>query len=109
MGDATYTLDDERAIAERAEVVVRGLTSGTVTDGEAIKVLRAARLCATRATSTGSAATLNNARREITIASLALIQTLKKHGPHDGTIERTITAVEAWKRELAGSVIVRRR
>jgi uncharacterized protein len=36
MGDATYTIEEERAIAEHAELVVRGLTSGTVTDSGAI-------------------------------------------------------------------------
>ena len=32
-----YSIDEERMIAERSEMVVRGLTLGTVSDNEATK------------------------------------------------------------------------
>jgi hypothetical protein len=98
-----YSLDEERVIAEGAEFVIRGLTSGTATDGEVIKILRVARLCATRSISTFSANTVNVARREIAMASLALIEALKKNEPRDQRIERAVKAVEAWRRELAAA------
>jgi hypothetical protein len=98
------SIDEERTIAERTEVVIGELKSGTITDIEAIKALRAARLCATRARSTlSSAGAVNDARHEITLASLALIEALKRHSPRDQKVERIMTAVEAWKRELAAA------
>jgi hypothetical protein len=97
----TYNIEEERLIAERAELVVRGLTLGTVKDGEAIKALRAARLCSTRAISTFSAAVVNSARRDIALASLGLIQALRMNGPRDQKIEIAVKAVEDWKREPA--------
>ena len=97
--EATYTLSEERAIAERAEVIIGELRSGTAMDGEAITALRVARLCATRANSSSSTAAVNDARREITLASLALIETIKNHGDRDQKLERARTAVEAWRRE----------
>jgi hypothetical protein len=97
-------IDEERTIAERTEVVIGELKSGTITDIEAIKVLRAARLCATRSRSTlSSAGAVNGARHEITLASLDLIEALKRHGSRDQKVERVMTAVEAWKRELAAA------
>jgi hypothetical protein len=96
-----YNIEEERLIAERAELVVRGLTLGTVKDGEAIKTLRAARLYSTRAISTLSAVAVNSARRDIALASLGLIQALKMNGPRDQKIETALKAVEDWKRELA--------
>ena len=95
-----YTIEEELVIAERADLVVRGLTLGVVTDGEAIAVLRAARLCATR-TSPNVSAGINGARRDVAIASLRLIEALKKNGPRDKNIELMLKAVEAWNHELA--------
>lgn len=95
-----YTIEEELVIAERADLVVRGLTLGVVTDGEAIAVLRAARLCATR-TSPNVSAGINGARRDVAIASLRLIEALKKNRSRDKNIELMLKAVEAWNRELA--------
>jgi hypothetical protein len=95
-----YTIEEERVIAERADLVVRGLTLGAVTDGEAITVLRAARLCVTR-TSPIVSAGINGARRDVAIASLRLIEALKKNSPRDRNIELMLKAVEAWNLELA--------
>jgi hypothetical protein len=94
-----YTIEEERVVAERADMVVRGLTLGIVTDGEAIPVLRAARLCTTRAGPNFSAG-INGARRDVAIASLRLIEALKKNGPRDKNIGLMLKAVEAWNREL---------
>jgi hypothetical protein len=97
-------INDERSIAEHTEVVIRELKSEIITDIEAIKGLRAARLCATRARSTVSSdGAVNGARHEITLASLDLIEALKRRSPRDQKVERVMTAVEAWKRELAAA------
>jgi hypothetical protein len=96
-----YSIDEERMIAERSEMVVRGLTLGTVSDNEATKILRAVRLCATRENSSSSTAPASSARREVALASLDLIVTLKTPGPRDQRIGRAVNALEAWKRELA--------
>ena len=88
-------------IAERSEIVVRGLTLGTISDNEATKVLRAVRRCATLENSSSSTASVSSARREVALASLDLIVTLKNPGPRDQRIGRAVNALEAWKRELA--------
>ena len=96
-----YSIDEERMIAERSEMVVRGLTLGTVSDNEATKILRAVRLCTTRANSSSSTASVTSARHEVALASLDLIVTLKNPGPRDQRIGRAVNALETWKRELA--------
>jgi hypothetical protein len=96
-----YSIDEERTIAERSEMIVRGLTSGTVTDNEATKALRIVRLCATRANSSSTKTPVSSARQEVALASLDLIVTLKNSGPRDQRIGRAVNALEAWKRELA--------
>jgi hypothetical protein len=96
-----YSIDEERMIAERSEMVVRGLTSGTVSDNEATKILRAVRLCAARVNSSSSTASITSARHEVALASLDLIVALKNPGPRDQRIGRAVKALEAWKRELA--------
>jgi hypothetical protein len=73
-----YSIDEERMIAERSEMVVGGLNLGTVS--EATKILRAVRLCATRANSSSSTASVSSARHEVALASLDLIVTLKNPG-----------------------------
>jgi hypothetical protein len=94
-----YSIDEERMIAERSEMVVRGLTLGTVSDNE--KILRAVRLCAARVNSSSSTASITSARHEVALASLDLIVALKNPGPRDQRIGRAVKALEAWKRELA--------
>jgi hypothetical protein len=100
MGNAC-SIDEERETADRAEVVIRDLTSGTVTDADATRGLRAVRLCATRVISSLSAGAAIGSRHEIALASLDLIEALKRPGPRDQKIERALSAVEAWKRQLA--------
>jgi hypothetical protein len=95
-----YSIDEERMIAEHSEMVVRGLTLGTVSDKEVTKILRAVRLYATRANSSSSTASLTSARHEVALASLDLIVTLKNSAPRDQRIGRAVNALEAWKREL---------
>jgi hypothetical protein len=97
----TFSIDEERMIAERSEMIVRGLTLGTVSDNEATKTLRAVRLCATRANSSSPKTPVSSARQEVALASLDLIVTLKTAGPRDQRIGRAVKALEAWKRELA--------
>jgi hypothetical protein len=97
----SYSIEEEWMIAERSELIVRGLTLGTVSDDEAKKTLRAVRLCATRANNFSSRTTVSNARREVALASLDLIVTLKNLSLRDQKIGRAVNAVEAWKRELA--------
>jgi hypothetical protein len=98
------SIDEERKIAERTEVVIGELQSGTITDIEAIKVLRAARLCATHARSAlSTAGAVNGARHEITLASLDLIEALKRHKLRDQKVNRVVLAVAVWKRELAAA------
>jgi hypothetical protein len=97
----TCSIDEERMIAERSEMIVRGLTLGTVTDNEATKALRTVRLCATQANSSSSKTPVSSARQEVALASLDLIVTLKNSGPRDQRIRRAVKALEAWKRELA--------
>jgi hypothetical protein len=99
--EITYSIDEERMIAERSEMVVRGLTLGIVSDNEATKLLRALRLCAARPNSSSSLEPVSSARREVALASLDLIVTLKNPGPRDQRIGRAVNALEAWKRELA--------
>jgi hypothetical protein len=96
-----YSIDEEQMIAERSEMIVRGLTLGTVSDNEATKILRAVRLYATRADSSSSTPSVISARHEVALASLDLIVTLKDPGPRDQRIGRVVNALEAWKRELA--------
>ncbi len=72
-----YSIDEERMIAERSEIVVRGLTLGTISDNEATKVLRAVRLCATLENSSSSTTPASTVRREVALASLDLIVTLR--------------------------------
>jgi hypothetical protein len=96
-----YSIDEERMIAERSEMIIRGLILGVVSDDEAKKTLRAARLCATRTNSSSSTTTVRSARHEVALASLDLIVTLKKAGSRDQRIGRAVNALEAWKRELA--------
>jgi len=98
---SSYSIEEERMIAERSELIVRGLTLGTVSDDEAKKTLRAVRLCATRANSSSSTTTVSSARHEVALASLDLIVTLKNLSSRDQRIGRAVNAVEAWKRELA--------
>ena len=97
----SYSIDEERMIAERSEMIVRGLVLGTVSDDEAKKTLRAVRLCAMRANSSASTTTVRSARHEVALASLDLIVTLKNLSPRDQRIGRAVNALEAWKRELA--------
>jgi hypothetical protein len=97
----SYSIEEERMIAERSELIVRGLTLGIVSDDEARKTLRAARLCATRANSSSSKTTVSSARHEVALASLDLIVGLKNPSSRDQKIGRAVNAVEAWKRELA--------
>jgi len=97
----SYSIEEERMIAERSEMIVRGLTLGIVSDDEAKKTLRAVRLCATRANNFPSRTTVTNARHEVALASLDLIVTLKNLTLRDQKIGRAVNAVEAWKRELA--------
>jgi hypothetical protein len=97
----SYSIDEERIIAERSEMIVRGLVLGTVSDDEAKKTLRAVRLCATRANSSSSTTTVGSARHEVALASLDLIVTLKNLSLRDQRIGRAVNALEAWKRELA--------
>jgi hypothetical protein len=97
----TCSIDEERMIAEHSEMIVRGLTSGTVSDNEATKTLRTVRLCATRANSSPSKTPVSSARQEVALASLDLIVALKNSGPRDQRIGRAVKALEAWKRELA--------
>jgi hypothetical protein len=97
----TCSIDDERMIAEHSEMIVRGLTLGTVSDNEATKTLRTVRLCATRANSSSSKTPVSSARQEVALASLDLIVALKNSGPRDQRIGRAVKALEAWKRELA--------
>jgi hypothetical protein len=97
----TYSIDEERMIAERSEMIVRGLILGTVSDDEAKKTLRAVRLCATRANSFSSTTTASSARHEVALASLDLIVTLKNLSSRDQRIGCAVNALEAWKRELA--------
>jgi hypothetical protein len=61
----TCSIDEERMIAEHSEMIVRGLTSGTVSDNEATKTLRTVRLCATRANSSSSKTPVSSARQEV--------------------------------------------
>jgi hypothetical protein len=96
-----YGIDDEMAIAARAEMAVTGLTSGTVSDADATKILREVRLCATRANAPTPGGGITGARRETALAALDLIITLKGSGPRDQKIGRAIKAIEAWNRELA--------
>jgi hypothetical protein len=96
----TYSIDEERMIAGSFERVVHGLTSGTVSDDEATKILRAVRLCATRASSSSSEKPTSDARREVALASLDLIVTLKSQRPRDQRIGRAMNALTAWKRVL---------
>jgi hypothetical protein len=42
----TYSIDEERMIAERSKMIVRGLTLGIVSDNEATKTLRVSRAVA---------------------------------------------------------------
>src|ERR1700720_2620278 len=58
----SYSIEEERMIAERSELIVRGLTLGTVSDDEAKKALRVVRLCATRANSSSSTTNVSSAR-----------------------------------------------
>jgi hypothetical protein len=97
----SYSIEEERIIAERSEMIVRGLTLGIVSDDEAKTTLRAVRLCATRANNFSSRTTVSNARHEVALASLDLIVTLKNLSLRDQKIGRALNAVEAWKRELA--------
>jgi hypothetical protein len=97
----SYSIDEERMIAERSEMIVRGLILGAVSDDEAKKTLRAVRLCATQANSSSSTTTVRGARHEVALASLDLIVTLKNLSSRDQRIERAVNALEAWKRELA--------
>jgi hypothetical protein len=97
----SYSIEEERMIAERSEMIVRGLTLGIVSDDEAKKTLRAVRLCATRANIFSSRTTVSNARTEVALASLDLIVTLKDLSLRDQKIGRAVNAVEAWRRELA--------
>jgi hypothetical protein len=97
----SYSIEEERMIAERSEMIVRGLTLGIVSDDEAKKTLRAVRLCATRANNFSSRTTVSNARTEVALASLDLIVTLKDLSLRDQKIGRAVNAVEAWRRELA--------
>jgi hypothetical protein len=97
----TYSIDEQRIIAERSEMIVRGLTLGIVSDNEATKTLRAVRLCATGANSTSSKVPVSSARQEVALASLDLIVALKNSGPRDQRIGRAMNALEAWKLELA--------
>ena len=95
------SINEARMIAEHSEMIVRGLTLGTVSDNEATKTLRAVRLFATQANSSLSKAPVSSARQEVALASLDLIVTLKNAGPRDQRIGRAVNALEAWKRELA--------
>ena len=97
----SYSIEEERMIAERSELIVRGLTLGSVSDDEAKKTLRAVRLCATRANSSSPTTNVSSARREVALASLDLIMALKNLSSRDQRIGRAVNAVEAWKRELA--------
>jgi hypothetical protein len=95
------SINEARMIAEHSEMIVRGLTLGTVSDNEATKTLRAVRLFATQANSSLSKTPVSSARQEVALASLDLIVTLKNAGPRDQRIRRAVNALEAWKRELA--------
>jgi hypothetical protein len=96
-----YSIDEERMIAERSEIIIRGLILGTVSDDEAKKTLRAVRLCATRTNSSSSTTTVSSARHEVALASLDLIVSLKNVTLRDQRVGRAVSALEAWKRELA--------
>ena len=97
-----YGIDDEMAIAARAEMAVTCALAGrTVSDADATKVLREVRLCATRANAPTPGGGIAGARRETALAALDLIITLKGSGPRDQKIGRAIKAIEAWNRELA--------
>ncbi|HUN98704.1 MAG TPA: hypothetical protein VMU69_21035 [Bradyrhizobium sp.] len=96
----SYSIEEEQVIAERSELIVRGLTLGTVSDNDVKKTLRVVRLCATRANDS-STTTVSSARHEVALASLDLIVTLKNLSSRDQKIARAVNAVEAWKRELA--------
>jgi hypothetical protein len=97
----SYSIEEERVIAERSELIVRGLTLGTVSDDDAKKTLRAVRLCATRANDSSSTTTVSSSRHEVALASLDLIVALKNLSSRGQKIARAVNAVEAWKRELA--------
>ena len=65
-----YSIDVERMIADCSEIVVRGLTLGTISDNEATKVLRAVRRCAMLENSSSSTTPASTVRREVALASL---------------------------------------